>query len=310
MVESGRAKQAGVEWRTVAIAAAIYGGWFATILANRQMPSWFTLTALSVLLAWHGSLQHEVLHGHPFRNKRANDALGSLPLSPRLPYLAYRRYHLEHHASTELTCPIADVESYYLTVESWGRLHRVGKAVAIAHQTLAGRMILGPPLETAGVWRWQLREIRNGDRQLARYWAGHLAAFALVATFVLVVADLPLWVFAGGIYLGHGLGLVRSFCEHRWEPDGANRSAVVRAGWFFSLLFLNNNLHHTHHARPGAAWYRLPALADELESDAAAAIGAGLYSGYFDVARRHMFRPVNRVVHPMHLAIAERSEHP
>ena len=75
------------------------------------------------------------------------------------------------------------------------------------------------------------------------------------------------WVFAAGVGWGGGaLTMLRSFAEHRYAR-GATRTAVVRAGWFFSLLYLNNNLHHTHHERPAVAWFKLPALHNRLDSD-------------------------------------------
>ena len=63
-----------------------------------------------------------------------------------------------------------------------------------------------------------------------------------------------------------------------------------------SLLFLNNNLHLTHHERPGVPWYRLPGGTAALDGDAQAAAGAGLYAGYVDVARRYLFRPLDAAV--------------
>jgi fatty acid desaturase len=72
----------------------------------------------------------------------------------------------------------------------------------------------------------------------------------------------------------------------------------VEAGPLLALLFLNNNLHHTHHARPGAPWYRLPSLARTLRSAEVAAVGAGRYRSYTDVVRRHFARPLDGPVHP------------
>lgn len=294
----------GVEWPTVVLAVAIYVSWLALVLGHRAMPWWLTMALLGVVIAWHGSLQHEVVHGHPFRHRAANDALGSIPLSPRVPYLAYRRYHLRHHDSVSLTDPIADVESYYLTAATWDRMPPIVRWGWIFHQTLVGRLLLGPPCEIVSVWSSHAREIRRGDRELAVAWLVHLVGFGAVSWFALGAAGLPWPVFLGAIYAGHSLGLVRSFAEHRWTPGDASRSAVVRSGPVFSLLFLNNNLHHTHHARPGAPWYRLPVLAVELGSDQAATDGAGRYDGYLDVARRHLVRPIDSVVHPDHRALA------
>ncbi len=297
-MQSTESRPGGVEWRTIALAAVIYGAWLGLVLSADQLWWWLTAPLLAVTLAWHGSLQHELLHGHPFASQTANNVLASVPLALRLPFPVYRLYHLEHHRAVQLTCPVNDPESYYRTPSAWNRTARPAKWVANAHQTLLGRMVLGPALDMAGVWSSQARKIAGGDRSLARTWAQHAVFVALFSYALFGVLNMAVGTYLLAAYLGHGLSLVRSFCEHRWVPDGASRSAVVRAGPFFSLLFLNNNLHHTHHARPGAAWYRLPALAQELGSDRAAQAGAGLYAGYSDVARRYGLHPVNPIVHP------------
>ena len=67
---------------------------------------------------------------------------------------------------------------------------------------------------------------------------------------------------------------------------------MLRAEAPLALLFLNNNLHALHHARPEVAWYRLPALAgDELP---------GSYDGvgYGALFRRYLFRIKDSPVHP------------
>jgi fatty acid desaturase len=127
----------------------------------------------------------------------------------------------------------------------------------------------------------------------------HVPVAVATAWLVIGVAGLPAWEYVVGIvWGGTALTLVRSFVEHR-EVDGARTpSAVVRSNPLWSLLFLNNNLHHTHHAAPGAPWYRLPRLSHELGSDAAARDGAGWYRGYTEVARRYGLRPFDTPVHP------------
>jgi len=93
--------------------------------------------------------------------------------------------------------------------------------------------------------------------------------------------------------------LLRSFVEHCAVAEGT-RSAVVKAGPVMSLLFLNNNLHHTHHAQPSTPWYQLPALHRTLDSDDLASQGAGLYRrGYVEVARRNFLRPFCQPDHPL-----------
>ena len=292
------ASRPSVEWRTVAVAVAVHGLWLAAVALHASTPWPLTVVALAVATAWHGSLQHETIHGHPFRSRRLNSLVGSLPISVRLPYPVYRRYHLAHHDCADLTDPTDDSESFYVSAESWETMGRMRRAVVLAHHTLLGRMVLGPPREMARVLAHQAREVRRGDRELARWWSVHAVAAAALCAFVVAVMGIPLWQYLlGAVYLGHSLTLLRSYCEHRWV-QGATRSAMVRSGPVFGLLFLNNNLHHVHHAEPGVPWYKLPARVAATGADGQAAAGAGLYGGYLDVARRYLVRPYDHPVHP------------
>ncbi len=288
-----------VEWPTALLAITIYALWFAIVLGHRSLPAPVLIVALAVVVAWHGSLRHEVLHGHPFGSRRADDLLGSPPLSLSLPYQLYRRDHLLHHRDEILTDPFDDRESFYVGAQQWADWSRPLRALIVFHHSILGRMALGPVVATLGVIRGQYREARAGDLTVVRWWLVHLAGVTAVMAFVVGVAGMPAWIYIlGAAYLSQSLSLVRSYCEHRWVPGDASRSAVVRAGKGFSLLFLNNNLHHAHHARPRAAWYQLPRLAEELGSDSAAAEGAGLYAGYREVFRRFMVHPFDHPVHP------------
>ena len=132
----------------------------------------------------------------------------------------------------------------------------------------------------------------------------HVAGVAVVLA-VVIASGLDVWVYVlGAAWFGWSISLMRSFAEHRFV-DGGTQSAVVRAGPALSLLFLNNNLHLSHHARPGVPWYQLPALHKRLEADALAATGAGLYTSYLDVARRFAVRPFAQPVHPRLAAPAD-----
>jgi fatty acid desaturase len=103
----------------------------------------------------------------------------------------------------------------------------------------------------------------------------------------------------GFVVMGQSLTLLRSFVEHCAVADGT-RSAVVKAGPVMSLMYLNNNLHHTHHAQPSTPWYSLPDLHRAMDSDQSAAVGAGLYSrGYLEVARRNFVKPFCQPDHPL-----------
>ena len=281
----------------MAVAAVVYGLWLVLTMAWTRLPAGIAIVIVGVVLAWHGSLQHEAIHGHPFRDRRWGDRLAAVPLSLWLPYQAYRATHLAHHRTGRLTDPYDDPESWYVSGARWGELGASRRALLSVNRTLGGRVLIGPLVIVSRFVRGEARRLRRGDRTVVEIWTPHVAAAALVAAW-LVVAGVPLWQYLVACYLGVSLTLVRSYAEHRAVGAEASASAVIEAGPIMALLFLNNNLHHTHHARPGASWYQLPRLARSLQSADVAALGAGRYRGYTDVVRRHLLRPVDGPVHP------------
>ena len=286
-----------VEWPTVGVAVGVYGGAAAVTLGHRHLPWPLTFVLLGVLAAWQTSLQHEIIHGHPFRVRAANHALAWLPLTLWLPYGDYRDSHLRHHRVDELGDPEADPESFYVTPAHWAAAGPIRRCWLRANRTLVGRMVLGPVVTTPAYWWSALLACRH-DARRRRSLASHLVGLVVVVAWIVAVCRMPLWLYVlGAFYGGRALSHVRSFAEHRSVDGGATRSAMVRAGRAWSLLFLNNNLHDTHHARPGAPWYRLPQLAVSLSSDARAAEGAGWYPGYTEVLRRYALRPFDRPVY-------------
>lgn len=251
----------------------------------------------AMLIAWHGSLQHETIHGHPSRWRWLNTALGWPPLGLWLPYAIYRQTHLLHHNNRQLTEPDADPESFYLTAESWARMGPVRRALHMANRTLLGRLAIGPALVIGGFLGGEFRRFRQGDFRHAGIWARHGIGVGAVLFWVVVVCDIPAWLYAVGFcYPGLSLTLLRSFAEHRAAPDPSARTAVVHTVPLFGLLFLNNNLHVAHHARPALPWYRLPAFNQRIGGDRQAERGAGLYAGYGALARRYMLRPIDHPV--------------
>lgn len=285
-----------VEWPTLAVFAAIAVGFVGTIITHDRMPSLVTIGLLGVFAAWYGSLRHEVVHGHPTPWRRANAALVAVPLSLTESFSHYRDVHVLHHATGDLTDPWDDPESSYLCRSAWRDAHPVVRAIRIANTTLAGRLVFGPWIAAAAVGRDLHRHWAEG---VGRWATVRFVAADAVVLGVVVASGLPIWEYVvGAAYLGTSLTLVRSYAEHRAVADGS-RTAVVHGRGFWALLFLNNNLHVTHHRQPGLAWYRLPAANAASDADRVAAAGAGLYRGYSEIFRRYLFRPLCRAVDPL-----------
>ena len=276
------------EWPTVGVAAIIASGFVAVLAWHDRMPTALVLVALAVLGGWYNSLQHEVIHEHPTPWHRVNTALAILPLGLVVRFSDYRESHIAHHRSPALTDPGRDPESFYVSAEAWDRYGPVRRTLLHVLRTLAGRLVLGPFVYAVRHWRFGFRAL--GTWASATRVLGHVGG---VITVLIVVrsSGLPIWVYVVGVAWGGGaLSLLRSFAEHRLIDDGT-RSAVVRCGWFFSMLYLNNNLHHTHHSQPWVPWFDLPAAHLASGGDCAAADGAGLYRGYGEIARRYLVFP-------------------
>jgi fatty acid desaturase len=294
-----RAQRSGrIEWRTLGLFVGFYVAWLAVVLLHGHLPWPVSVAVLALLGGFYMSLQHEALHGHPTTRRSVNTALAFAPLSLWLPYLRYRRSHIVHHG-TDLTDPQDDPESFYLRPADWSSAGQFQRSYILLTRTMIGRLSFG---SVHSIGRFLLSESRivRTDPRAARRWAAHLAAAAVLAYWLFVIVGLPVWEYlVGFVLLGQSFTLLRSFVEHCAVAEGT-RSAVVKAGPVMSLLYLNNNLHHTHHAQPSTPWYQLPALHRELESDVVAAGGAGLYHrGYVDVARRNLVRPFCQPDHPL-----------
>lgn len=287
-----------VEWATLGLFAGFYAAYLAVILLHRSLPWPAAVALLALLGGFYMSLQHEALHGHPTGWRGVNTALAFAPLSFWLPYLGYRSSHMLHH-HTDLTDPQFDPESFYLRPVDWASAGVVRRAYILVTRTMLGRLTIGAVHSIARYLWHEIRTIRS-NRAAARRWAVHLAAGVVVAWWLFVVVGVPVWQYLlGFVVMGQSFTLLRSFVEHCAVAEGT-RSAVVKAGPVMSLLFLNNNLHHTHHAQPSTPWYQLPALHRTLDSDDLAAQGAGLYRrGYVEVARRNFLRPFCQPDHPL-----------
>jgi fatty acid desaturase len=252
-----------------------------------------------VLLTLHSSLQHEIVHGHPTIWRPLNRLFGIVPLSLWLPFDLYRRNHLVHHINDRLTDPLDDPESYYLTPESWAHLSAAGRGILYLQQTLAGRVLIGSFWRIARFLRKDFHAVLRNDDGMRAIWLEHLLWCLPVIAWVTMVCRMPLWIYVLTMVIpGNGLLLIRSFAEHRARSGVPERTAIVEDSWIFGPLFLFNNLHAMHHEEPAMPWYEYNARY-RLIRERLIAENAGLvYSTYFEVARRFLFRPHDALQHP------------
>ena len=287
------------EWPTWAVLVAVYGGWFALTYHAAALPWWLLLVAGGWLTAWHGSLQHEAIHGYPTRHPRLNSALVWLPVGLWMPYSIYRESHEEHHAAPHLTDPVTDPESFYVSARDWGRMGRLRRAVHLVNQTLAGRLCIGPALIAGRFWLEEARRLLRGDLAHGRAWAGHVVGVALVLAWTAGVCELSIAAYVALFaWPGLSLTLLRSFAEHEPAAAADRRTVIVQSGRFGSLLYLNNNLHAVHHTWPGLPWHRIPAALRAHRDRFSGPDGPPFHRGYAAIAQRFLFRPRAHPVHP------------
>jgi fatty acid desaturase len=300
---STRREESVVELPTLAVAIGVFGSYVALTWFHHVIPNIVLIPLLGAVLTWSGSLQHEIIHGHPTKWKRFNRFIGRFTLDLWSPFEHYRRAHLLHHADVDaLTDPRLDPESFYVTAEKWETMGSFARRAVLVYRTLLGRVLLAPIFTLSGYLSDQAAQAISGkgvegEGCPRRRWAGHVPFMAVTIVWLWFV-EFPALAYFAAIYISISALRMRSYIEHRWMPDGQSKTAMVHAAPPFALMFLNNNLHVAHHADMRAPWYQLPQLARDIDADHIAAHGAGLFSGYFDVARRYGLKPFDHPVFP------------
>ena len=291
--------KAWADWPTVLVLAACYGLWgLASTMLWEAAPA-LAFVVLAVTVAWHSSIQHEALHGHPFRDPRLNAALVFPALGLFVPYGRFRDTHLAHHLDAVLTDPYDDPETNYLDPAVWDRLPGWQRRVLSFNNTLLGRLVVGPAVGMACFVAADLRAIRGGDRRVLDGWLWHVPAVALAALWVWW-APLPVWAWLLACYVGLSLLKIRTFLEHQAHERVRGRTVVIEDRGPLAWLFLNNNYHVVHHMHPRVPWYRLPGLSAANRERYLARNEGYAFRSYAEVFRRFFLRAKDPVPHPFY----------
>jgi fatty acid desaturase len=284
-----------IEWPTVWLLFLTYLVWGAAlwIIASWSIPAAIVLVALAVTL--HSSLQHEVLHGHPFGIVWLNEASVWPAIGLFIPYQRFRDTHLAHHTDANLTDPYDDPETNFFDPAVWDKTPRHWQVLLRINNTLAGRMVFGPLIGTVAFLRDDLSQWRG---RVWRGWLAHLPAAALVLGLV-TISPMPIWAYLVACYAGLSVLKIRTFLEHRAHDSHCARTVVIDDQGPLALLFLNNNYHVVHHMNPTVPWYELPALY-HAKADRFLSVNDGyFYSSYTQIFRRYLFKAKDPVPHPL-----------
>lgn len=286
-----------VEWPTLALLVLTYAafGLGTTVLADWSVMLAICVTGVAVSM--HASLCHEIIHGHPFRQRRLNEALVFPALGLIVPYLRFRDTHLAHHRDESLTDPYDDPESNFWDPSVWDQLSPVMQRLLVWNNTLIGRMLLGPVIGTVCFIRSDLRAARAGDRRVRNGWLWHIPALVPVVLWM-AHAQMPVWAYLVAVYLAHALQKIRTFLEHRAHERARGRTVIVEDRGPLALLFLNNNLHVVHHAHPNRPWYELPVLYRTHRDRFLKRNDNYRYDSYGEVFARYLVKTKDPVPHP------------
>ena len=286
------------EGLTFSLIVICYAVWGAVLFLLPGISLVLAVLAMALVVAFHSSLTHEALHGHPFRYKPLNEALMFLPLNLVIPYNRFRDLHLSHHRDANLTDPYDDPESNYLDPAVWSKLPGWKRLMYRTNNTLAGRILLGPALGQACFFVEDWRAARRGDRAVLLAWALHLPGVVIVLWLV-TMSPMPVWAYVIGAYFGLGLIKIRTFLEHRANQSVRGRTVIVEDRGPLSFLFLNNSLHVVHHMHPNAAWYDLPQLYRDGKARYLACNEGYVYRSYAQIFRQYFWRAKDPVAHPL-----------
>ncbi len=291
-----------VEWPTLGLLALCYSTIALLTLLGGTLPLWLAFPLLALALALHSSLQHEVLHGHPFRNTRLNEALVFIPVGLFLPYRRFRDTHIAHHDDSRLTDPYDDPESNYMDPEIWHHLTPVIQKILLLNNTLLGRILIGPLVGMLYFYKDDLAAMLKGNRQIILPYILHFIGFAPLVWWLTAMSTLPLWAYILAAYAGFGLLKIRTYLEHRAHENVPARTVLIEDRGPLSILFLNNNFHIVHHEFPKLPWYLIPQLYEANKEGFQQKNEGYTYKNYREVFTKYLFRRKDEVPHPLYPA--------
>lgn len=287
-----------VEWITLLLFAACVAGWVLAVFVVAQVSLVLAALVLVLALVLHGSLTHEVVHGHPFPSFRLSQALVVLNPGLLIPYLRFRDTHLAHHQDASLTDPYDDPESNYFDPAIWAQLAGWRQWVLERNNSLLGRILIGPLVGQIAFMQGDWAAMRAGDRQVIKGWLWHVPSLAVIP-LVVWAAPMPLWVYLAACYAAMSVLKIRTFLEHQAHEVARGRTVIIEDRGVLAFLFLNNNLHVVHHMHPRVPWYRLPRVYRANRDRYLRANEGYLFASYRAVFARHFLRAKDPVPHPL-----------
>jgi len=286
------------EWPTLALILLCYSLFATASYFGASIGLWVMIPLMSIAIALHSSLQHEVLHGHPTRWGSLNAVLVFPALGLFIPYLRFKDLHLAHHFDPNLTDPYDDPETNFVDPDVWDAMPQWQRSLRVWNNTMLGRMVMGPALS---LWDLYSRDASKLLHLEGRVWTSyilHVLGVAVCLYYVIGVFGNPVWSYLVAAYLGLSLLKIRTFLEHRAHDRAAARSVIIEDRGPLALLFLNNNYHSVHHAHPKVVWHKLPKIFEGKRETFLRRNDGYVYPSYRHVISQHLLRAKDPVAHP------------
>ncbi|MDW3223646.1 MAG: fatty acid desaturase [Paracoccaceae bacterium] len=272
---------------------------------------WVSSAVLIFSLTLYSSLNHEVLHGHPFKNDRLNTALIFPALGLFIPYMRFRDTHLAHHHDPSLTDPYDDPESNFIDPAVWSHWSFARRLTYQFNNTLLGRILIGPVITLWSFYRQDWSDIWRQNSQVRDAYLFHFLGLIPVCMWWAMVSEMSVWVYLICAYGSLSILKIRTFLEHRAHEKARCRSVIIEDRGILSFLFLRNNLHAVHHAHPGMPWYRLQQFYAENRAGFLARNGGYSYRSYLQIMRLYLVAAKDPVPHNLWNSTALKvPEHP
>jgi len=284
-----------IEYPTLALLTATYAIWVLALTLVAPVSGFLAVILCALVITQHSSLQHEVLHGHPFQNQTLNEILVWPALGLVIPYMRFRDTHLAHHKDANLTDPYDDPETNFFDPEVWDQTPYFWQMVLRFNNTLAGRMLIGP---LVGTFAFIRHDACRFEDRVKRGWIAHIPS-VLVVLAIVWISPMSIWAYVAACYLGLSILKIRTYLEHRAHDNHCARTVIIEDRGPLAWLFLNNNYHVVHHMNPQVPWYELPALY-RGKTDRFLQVNDGyFYSSYWQIFRKYFFKAKDPVPHPL-----------
>lgn len=290
-----------IELPTLGLIVLTYSVWVALVFLGHNLPIYLWVVLFALNLTLFLSVTHEVIHGHPTRNAFLNRLLLLFPIGWVFPYERFRDTHIQHHETDELTDPFDDPESWYYPKLAYEQMNATVRAILTFNNTLFGRMLIGPIISVSKFYISEFSQIIKDKKMrwyLVRVWSVHFVLVAMLVYCVITYSQISFWAYFIASYFGLSILLIRTYLEHQAREGHAERTVIIEKCCPLAFLFLYNNLHAVHHARPGIPWYKLPSFYRENSDQLKQSNNHYIYASYGEIFCKYFLTPKEAIPHP------------